>query len=349
MGGGPSLNNVNFDLIKDRRIIAINNAYGDPVVDSQGVAKKDKLDRVSYTPRSWVDAVWFCDSRWFSWHCLNLREFPGIIAHCGVNLTRIGTNYFKRGKPEGLEERPEFVSWNSNAGFSGINFAYHLGVRRVVLLGYDMRRVDNQPNWHKDHPSPEKNPYFRFLRREHFVAKDAERLGLEIINCTPGSAAKKWPIMTLEEYLKQEEQEVREMTLDGKFQKGRIQHLHIWGDKEKIGNVNVIRACLKELVEAIGMTPHGDVEFHSYPTKELGCTATACVAVQHLHESYVVFDNWPEYEPAYANIVINSCKEFDITPAFRIVSFHFGAISIRDSSPDFYSPDCPSIMLEDTK
>jgi len=40
LGGGPSLNDVDFDLIKNRRIIGVNNAYqlGD-----------------------WVDVCWFGD------------------------------------------------------------------------------------------------------------------------------------------------------------------------------------------------------------------------------------------------------------------------------------------------
>jgi hypothetical protein len=175
------------------------------VLDDQGFAKKNKAEQVEYIYRPWVDACWFVDARWFDWHSKNLKDFPGIIAHCAPRCVRNGTNYFNRGKPVGIESRPEFIAWNGNAGFSAINFAYHLGVKRVVLLGYDMQRVDNQTNWHKDHPSPNKNPYFRFLRKAPRVKHDAVELKLEIVNCTPGSALTQWPIMSLEEYLSQEE------------------------------------------------------------------------------------------------------------------------------------------------
>lgn len=187
-------------------MIGINNAYGDPVLDHRSKAKKDKHERVEYIPRPWVDVCWFCDSRWFSWHYLNLKEFPGIIAHCAVSLNKVGMHYFLRGKPGGIETREGHVAWNGNAGYSAINFAYHLGCKRVVLLGFDMKRVSGSANWHHDHPADEtKNPWFRFLRRTNFIKRDAEKIGLEIINCTPGSAIDAWPIMSLEEFLSQEE------------------------------------------------------------------------------------------------------------------------------------------------
>lgn len=201
MGGGPSLNNIDFNLIKHRRIIGINNAYGDPVLDGNGFAKKDSEGRFIYTPRDWVDACWFCDGRWYSWHYRSLKEFSGIIAHCVPRCFRNGTHYFVRGKPRGLESREGCVAWNGNAGMSAVNFAYHLGVKRVILLGFDMRRVDDRPNWHNDHPSLQKNPYFRFLRSVDHVHRDAILFGLDVVNCTPGSAITQWPIMSLERYL----------------------------------------------------------------------------------------------------------------------------------------------------
>jgi hypothetical protein len=130
-----------------------------------------------------------------------------------------------------------------------------------------------------------------------------------------------------------------EMTLDGKFERGKIQHIHLWANRSLIGDVEVVKRFLKELVLAIKMTPHGEPSIHEYPTKELGFTATACVAVQHLHESYIVFDNWVEFSPAYANIVINSCKDFDIESAMSVVTLTFKPVSVRVSNPDPYSSD----------
>jgi len=181
LGGGPSLNDVNFDLIKEKRVIGVNNAY---------------------LLGSWVDICWFGDSRWWGWHKEKLSEFPGLIVSCATSLVKNNYNFLKivaRGKPRGIEQKPNCVSWNRNSGISAINFAYHLGVKRVVLLGFDMRRIDNKTNWHDQHPCPDKNPYEMFLRVISSVQLDAQRLKLEIINATPGSAIKVFPTMRLEE------------------------------------------------------------------------------------------------------------------------------------------------------
>jgi len=115
-----------------------------------------------------------------------------------------GLFYYAKGKLSGICEKPDEVAWNRNSGASAINLAYHLGAKRVVLLGYDMRRVDGEPNWHKDHPAKDKNPYELYLRHFKTIARDADRLGLEVINCTPNSALTCFPIVPLEEYLTNE-------------------------------------------------------------------------------------------------------------------------------------------------
>ncbi|MBU2249828.1 MAG: hypothetical protein KKD77_23980 [Gammaproteobacteria bacterium] len=180
----------------------MNNAYGDPI-------KNEKGKTVRYEPREWVDAVWFGDSRWYEWHVHDLKRFPGLIAHCAVTLRSKSLMHFDRGKPSGIETDPSKISWNSNSGASAINFAYHLGVRRVVLLGYDMKFIDGKSNWHDDHPNKSESPYWRFIRAFFKIANDAKMLGLEIINATPGSALTNFPIMSLQEYLTQEAEEAR--------------------------------------------------------------------------------------------------------------------------------------------
>jgi len=91
--------------------------------------------------------------------------------------------------------------------------AYHLGVRHIVLLGFDMRKVEDDCNWHPEHlkmnPNSEKkklanggvNCYGRYLKKFPQVAKDAKRLGLNILNATPGSVLLDFPIVELDDVL----------------------------------------------------------------------------------------------------------------------------------------------------
>jgi len=192
IGGGPSVNSTNLELIKGKHVIGVNNAYllGD-----------------------WVDVCWFGDCRWFDWHKKNLKRFAGLKVTCCERCIREpGINVLKRStKRWGIEKNPNAVSWNLSSGGSAINLAVHFGAKRIVLIGFDMKRVRvevapgkfaDKANWHDDHPAPDKNPYERFLRPFKIIRKDLEELGIECINATPGSALTLFPVMALEETFK---------------------------------------------------------------------------------------------------------------------------------------------------
>jgi hypothetical protein len=85
-----------------------------------------------------------------------------------------------------------------------------MGAKRVILLGFDMKKGDNdEGNWHDNHKLQGRNPnpYPRFLARFPQVKADAEKLGLEIINATPNSVLDIFPMKTLEEVLLELKQE----------------------------------------------------------------------------------------------------------------------------------------------
>jgi S-adenosylmethionine/arginine decarboxylase-like enzyme len=112
------------------------------------------------------------------------------------------------------------------------------------------------------------------------------------------------------------------MSINGQFQEGKIQIIEVWGDKARIGDTYRVAEMLKHIVKAIGMTAHNEPVITTYPTPELGATVSmpiAFEAIQHLHESYIVFDNWIEFEPAYANIIINSCKFYKTQDAKDVI------------------------------
>lgn len=200
LGGGPSLNDVNFDLIKSKKVIAVNNAYGDPVHENEKLRK--------YTPRPWVDVCYFGDERWYDWHKKYLKDFTGLLVTTRDKFHgRAGMYGVKRGKPEGIDERPSRISWNRSSGASAINLAYHLGARKIVLLGFDMRLIDGAANWHNDHRVVIKDPYARFLKPFTIIARDAKKLNLQIINATENSALTHFPYVSLEEILKNENEE----------------------------------------------------------------------------------------------------------------------------------------------
>jgi hypothetical protein len=166
--------------IHDKRVLGVNNAYmlGD-----------------------WVDAVFFGDCRWWDWNKETLNKFGGLrITCCQRSKPFPGVLHLRRGKSTGIESRPGFISWNRNSGASAINVAYHLGAVRVVLIGFDMKMTGNNHNWHHYHKhTPPANIYQnRFLPVFAQIARDARELGLQIINATPDSEIKEFPMMKLE-------------------------------------------------------------------------------------------------------------------------------------------------------
>lgn len=108
----------------------------------------------------------------------------------------------------GITTTPGRVCWNRCSGLSAINLAYHMGASTVFLLGFDMMHNGLQKNWHKDHnevplKSAEKS-YARFLKACPAIKRDADKVGLEIINGNPDSAIGQFPKMTLKEFLENE-------------------------------------------------------------------------------------------------------------------------------------------------
>lgn len=190
LGGGPSLADVNLDLLKGRRCIAVNNAF--------------KLGK-------WIDAMFFGDVRWYDWEQRNLAEFAGLkVMGCPTKdvarfIDKPGIKVIeRRNEIKGISTDPKILAWNYNSGACAINLAFHFGVKRIILLGFDMQKVQNQHNWHKDYPPPESktwDPYPRFLRPFPVIAEDLKRLGVECLNATEGSALTVFPMVKLEDVL----------------------------------------------------------------------------------------------------------------------------------------------------
>jgi hypothetical protein len=63
-------------------------------------------------------------------------------------------------------------------------------------------------HWHKKHESPLRDHgegiYPRWIKRFATLAGPLAARGIEVINCTPGSALTTWPFMPLEQALQQQ-------------------------------------------------------------------------------------------------------------------------------------------------
>jgi hypothetical protein len=194
-GGGPSLNQADVDYCISRgwRRICCNDAF--------------LLD-------PYADVLTFFDDHWHHWHAEELTQFQGkyIIAWKKVQPARGVTIRFVKHRRGLLSFDPSTVM-GRNTGQVALNIAYLFGVKRILLLGYDMRSVNGKYNWHDRHRHeggphsswiprrsrelPEERYKFRFIPAMEQTGKALIRKGVEILNCTTDSALTAFPFVAL--------------------------------------------------------------------------------------------------------------------------------------------------------
>ncbi len=170
LGGGPSLLLSPLHLIENKRVLGVNDAF--------------KLG-------AWVDACYFGDCKWWDWNKDEFKRYSGLRMTSCQRLYHIPfVKTWKRGKPQGVEEDSGYISWNGNSGLSAINVAYHLGAKKIVLLGFDMTyelvNGDKKCNWHTNHksnstPNIYKNVYIPCIPA---IVEDLKRLEVDIVNAS---------------------------------------------------------------------------------------------------------------------------------------------------------------------
>lgn len=189
LGGGPSLTPYQIDAcnLAGVKVVAINNA-------------------IELAPAA--DLLYFCDEQWFNWH----KDAVSVYANAGGNVVTLGNEKLKDQIPNlvcmkntgktGICREKTGLRTGQNSGYQALNLMLHLGVKRALLLGFDMQPVNGKSHWHKEHPVPtEKAVYPKFLKNYRAAAAEFAAAGLEIINCTPGSALDCFKFSKLEEAL----------------------------------------------------------------------------------------------------------------------------------------------------
>ena len=185
LGGGPSLKNVDVGPLKDRRVIAVNMAYrlGD-----------------------WVDVLFFGDCRWWKVNAKHLTTFAGLkVTTCQQHLDKPGVRVIsRRNSPAGISDDARFVSWNNSSGACAISLAVHFGVRKITLLGFDMKANGSDHHWHEYYDRPvrtNRDPYKRFMKPFPAIAEALKSRRIECLNACPDSALDVFPKIKTEDAL----------------------------------------------------------------------------------------------------------------------------------------------------
>lgn len=189
VASGPSAafygDNYLMQFREDARIIAVNDAY-------------------KIVP--FADLLYSCD--WWWWNNRKMvPEFTGYKAGL-VWEGRKGNCYpgwvdskekdelynFASTGQEGLEtEDTRGLRTGGNSGYQAINLAVHLGASRILLLGFDCKSDGDKIHFWGNY-SGRKNPgnatFVNWKKTFKTLVKPLRDLGIDIINCSQGSALK---------------------------------------------------------------------------------------------------------------------------------------------------------------
>ena len=168
---GPSIAREDLSLLRDCRIMAVNNAH-------------------RLVPNA--DVLYAGDGAWWDEYHDETSAFAGerwTADHAAAIRYRLRWVLRKSGR--GLCATRRVIYAGGNSGYAAINLAYHMGAREIVLLGYDMHRSGGA-HFFGEHPShmlsaPEQHiPMWR----EAFtaLAADLRHHGVRVVNCTQGTA-----------------------------------------------------------------------------------------------------------------------------------------------------------------
>ena len=159
----------------------------------------------AYLLMPWADVLYGCDAKW--WHAhKGCRGFCGEkwSAHDkGTNkklevAEQYGVSLIAGDDKPGFSADPSVIHYGSNSGFQALNLALLWGAVEVVLVGFDMRRVEGKAHFFGEHPEPLRveMDYERFV--PHFTRAKVPD-GVRILNATPDSAIKCYPFVDLGE------------------------------------------------------------------------------------------------------------------------------------------------------
>ena len=172
---------------------------------------------VAYKFGNWVDICFFGDKPFFLQHRAGLSNFKKLVVTCCKKVGHHNLKWVKyipikttRGRQDfGVSANPEQVCWNKNSGAAAISVAASAGAKRIVLVGFDMTLspVNNEQHFHNEYHQfgmrikPKMLPFNEHLKPWQTIKRDADNLGIEILNTSLNSAIKEIPKVHLKELL----------------------------------------------------------------------------------------------------------------------------------------------------
>lgn len=143
------------------------------------------------------------DALRFEGHRVTIATGPAHVPRCVEWMLQTGVT--------GFDPKPGHLRTGGNSGYQALHIAIQAGAARVLLCGLDMRGG----HWHGDHPvglkKTDPEQYARWIQRFEALRDVAQARGVEVVNCTPGSALRCFRSGDLREELARADSEPRQL------------------------------------------------------------------------------------------------------------------------------------------
>jgi len=203
IGGGPSLKDFDFNLIKNELTIGINKSFTKFSTTINYAMDMRFYDMVTYAQNStWKEA----HQQW--------------LAYKGIKLFMRNSGKFKFDSSVYVVNNidKKVLSFDlakgiwpgNNSGFGALQLAVALGCSRIGLLGYDLKVQENQKkiktHWHEGYGFEGVKSFQSKLNKfkmcfEEFSSVILQQ-NIEVVNLNPDSALKCFPFDTIGNFLK---------------------------------------------------------------------------------------------------------------------------------------------------
>jgi len=156
-----------------------------------------------YKVIDFMDEHYACDARWWNVHGEKINELrPGLSSWCyDEDGRKYGAKKVDGVGKNGFSTDPKRIHFGSNSGYQALNLAYLFGCTKMILVGYNMMKVQNKSHFF-DYPREEglqlNSPYPSFAGK--FTSIQPE-IRSSIVNCTHPTGLKAFRQSTLEEEL----------------------------------------------------------------------------------------------------------------------------------------------------
>jgi hypothetical protein len=183
IGGGKSLEHFDWSLLLNKCTIGCNDAY------KYGV----DISKICF----------FGDFLWFEEFKHDLTKYKGTVFTNAPALYNTKINWLWTMQRESSGVHTDSLGWNFNTGACAVNLAVLLGAKRIYLLGFDMKLINGQNNWHPNElAKPNPDVFEKFI--EGFKAlkidMDKKHPEIEVINITDDSDLNLYPKIGVKEF-----------------------------------------------------------------------------------------------------------------------------------------------------